>query len=108
MKLMQSLEIIEKKLDKESGSNKSRSNGSHNEERRETSGNRYHHHFQRHSKRRPHNSSSPSPTRNHRRYEVDELKGEMNKIKPPNFDGEHKKYEDVEAWLLGMRKYFQL
>jgi hypothetical protein len=32
----------------------------------------------------------------------------MNKIKPPTFDGEHKKYEDVEAWLLGMRKYFQI
>jgi hypothetical protein len=32
----------------------------------------------------------------------------MNKIKPPKFDGEHKKDEDVETWLLGMRKYFQL
>jgi hypothetical protein len=59
-------------------------------------------------KERTHNSSSPSPTRNHRRSEVDELKGEMNKIKPPTFDGEHKKDEDVEAWMLGMRKYFQL
>jgi hypothetical protein len=39
---------------------------------------------------------------------MDELKGEMNKIKPPTFDGEHKKEEDVETWLLGMRKYFQL
>jgi hypothetical protein len=39
---------------------------------------------------------------------VDELRGEMNKIKPPTFDGERKKEEDVEAWLLGMRKYFQL
>jgi hypothetical protein len=38
---------------------------------------------------------------------VDGLKGEMNKIKPPTFDGEHKE-EDVETWLLGMRKYFQL
>jgi hypothetical protein len=35
-------------------------------------------------------------------------KGEMNKIKPPTFDGEHKKDEDAETWLLGMRKYFQL
>ena len=42
------------------------------------------------------------------RYGVDELKGEMNKINPPTFDGEHKKEEDVETWLLGMRKYFQL
>ena len=32
----------------------------------------------------------------------------MNKIKHPTFDGEHKKDEDVETWLLGMRKYFQL
>jgi hypothetical protein len=39
---------------------------------------------------------------------VDELKGEMNKIKPPIFDGEHKKDEYVETWMLGMRKYFQL
>jgi hypothetical protein len=39
---------------------------------------------------------------------VDELKGEMNKIKPPTFDEEHKKDEDVETWLLGMMKYFQL
>jgi hypothetical protein len=32
----------------------------------------------------------------------------MRNIKPPTFDGEHGKYEDEEAWLLGMRKYFQL
>jgi hypothetical protein len=32
----------------------------------------------------------------------------MNKIKPPTFDGEHKKYEYAKTWLLGMRKYFQL
>jgi hypothetical protein len=31
----------------------------------------------------------------------------MNKIKPPTFDGEHEKGEDIETWLLGMRKYFQ-
>jgi hypothetical protein len=39
---------------------------------------------------------------------MDELKGGMNKIKSPTFDGEHKKDEDAETWLLGMRKYFQL
>jgi hypothetical protein len=39
---------------------------------------------------------------------VDELKGEMNNIKPPTFDGEHQKEEDAETWLLGMTKYFQL
>jgi hypothetical protein len=50
----------------------------------------------------------PSPTRKHMILGVDELKGEMNKIKSPTFDGEHKKEEDAETWLLGMRKYFQL
>jgi hypothetical protein len=30
----------------------------------------------------------------------------MNKIKPPTFDGEHKKDEDAETWLMGMIKYF--
>jgi hypothetical protein len=39
---------------------------------------------------------------------LDDLQGEMNKIKPPTFNGEHKKDEDTETWLLGMRKYFQL
>jgi hypothetical protein len=36
------------------------------------------------------------------------MKGEMNKIKPPTFDGDHMEDEDVETCLLGMRKYFQL
>jgi hypothetical protein len=39
---------------------------------------------------------------------VYELHGEMNKIKPPTFDGEHKKDEGAETWLLGNKKYFQL
>jgi hypothetical protein len=95
IKLMQSLERIERKLD-ESDSIKSRSVS------------RHHRHSPKHSKRRAHSSSSPSPTRKHRKLGVDELKGEMNKIKPPMFDGEHKKEEDAETWLLGMRKYFQL
>jgi hypothetical protein len=32
----------------------------------------------------------------------------MNKIKPPTFDGEHKKDEDAKTWLIGMINYFQL
>jgi hypothetical protein len=43
-----------------------------------------------------------------RRVGVDELQEEIRKIKPPTFDGEHNKDEDVEAWLLGMMKYLQL
>jgi hypothetical protein len=39
---------------------------------------------------------------------VDEIQGEMNKIKSPTFYGKHKIDEDAETWLLSMRKYFQL
>ena len=43
-----------------------------------------------------------------RRSTRDELVGELRRIKPPTFDGEVKKGEDVEAWLIGLRKFFQL
>jgi hypothetical protein len=36
------------------------------------------------------------------------LQGELRKIKLPTFNGEHGKGEKVEAWLLEMKKYFQL
>ena len=39
---------------------------------------------------------------------MNQLHEEMNKIKPPTFDGENKKDEYAETWLLGMRKYLQL
>jgi hypothetical protein len=105
LKLMRSLEMIERKLDKESDFNKSGSCRSLDEKRKSRSVGRHGHHSQGHSKRRAHSSSSPSPTRKRGRFGVDELKGEMNNIKPPMFDGEHKKEEDDETWLLGMRKY---
>ena len=43
-----------------------------------------------------------------RRHEKEELHGELRKIKIPIFYGENKRGEDVESWLLGMRKYFPL
>jgi hypothetical protein len=33
---------------------------------------------------------------------------EFKKSKPPSFDGEIKKGEEVEAWLLGLKKYFRV
>jgi hypothetical protein len=57
---------------------------------------------------REHISSSPYPTRKHKRSGLDELKEEMNKIKPPMFDGKNQKEEYVNTWFHGMRKYFQL
>jgi hypothetical protein len=108
MNLMKILDKIENKLDKKNGSSKSGIHETPEKKGRSRTGSRHHHHSQKHSHRRSHNSSSPSPVRKHKRSGVDELKGEMNKIKPPTFDGEHKKDEDVKTWLLRMRKYFQL
>jgi hypothetical protein len=39
---------------------------------------------------------------------LDSLQGDLRKLKPPILDGDHRKGEDVEAWLLDVRKYFQL
>jgi hypothetical protein len=108
MKLLEGLNRIENKLVKESGSSESGSHKPSEEKRKEKGASRHHHHSQRHSNKRAGNSSSLSLVRRYKRSGVDELQGEMNKIKPPTFDGEHKKDEDAETWLLGMRKYFQL
>jgi hypothetical protein len=52
---------------------------------------------------------SVSPVRRQsRRLEEGILQGELRKIKPPTFNDEHQKGEEVEAWLLEMKKYFQL
>jgi hypothetical protein len=106
LRMLKSLERIEKKLEKESDTRKTGSRRTPERKRRSRSGSRHRRRSPKHSDKEAHNSSSPSPTRKHRRSGVDE--GEMNKIKPPTFDGEHKKEEDAKTLLLGMRTYFQL
>jgi len=39
-----------------------------------------------------------------RRFEVDDLRGDIRNINPPTLIGNHKKDEDAKAWLLGMMK----
>ena len=91
MKLLEGLNKMEKKLDKESGSSKSGSHKTSDEKRKARSVSRHHHHSQRNSNKRAVSSSSPSPVRRHNKSRVDELWGDMKKIKPPTFDGEHKR-----------------
>ena len=43
-----------------------------------------------------------------KRKQVDHLEGEFKKIKPATFDGESRTREEVEAWLLAIKKYFQI
>jgi hypothetical protein len=76
MKLMQILNQIEKKLDKESGSSKSGSHRSHVEKIKSRSVRINHHHFLRHSNKRERSISGPSPFRKHKRSGVDDLRGE--------------------------------
>jgi hypothetical protein len=106
--MLKSLEKIENKLEKESDTSRSRSVITPESRRRSRSGSRHYRLSSKNFGKETQSSSSPSPTRKHRKYGRDELKGEINKIKPLTFDGEHKKEEDVETWLLGINKYFQL
>jgi hypothetical protein len=108
LKMLKSLERIEKRLEKESDTRRSRSVRTPERRRRSRSGSRHYRLSLKHSSRETRSSSSSSPTKKHQKSGKDELKGEMNKIKPPTFDGEHKKEEDAETWFLGMKKYFQL
>jgi hypothetical protein len=107
MKLLEGLNIIEKKLAKESDSSRSESHKS-SEEKGEVKISSRNHHHHRHSHKRVGNNSSLSPVRRYKRSGVDELRGEMNKIKPPTFDGEHKKDEDVETWLSRHEEVFSI
>ena len=43
-----------------------------------------------------------------RKRKVDHLEGEFKKIKPTSFNGESKTGEEAEAWLLDIKKYFQI
>jgi hypothetical protein len=43
-----------------------------------------------------------------KRKQTDHLEGEFKKIKPTTFDGESRTREEVEAWLLDIKKYFQI
>jgi hypothetical protein len=73
MKLLESLNIIEKKLDKESGSSKSGSHKPLDEKRNQEVLARHHHHSPKHSNKRAGSNTSPSPVRRHKRSGVDEL-----------------------------------
>jgi hypothetical protein len=43
-----------------------------------------------------------------RKQEVDCFPRELRKLKPPSFEGEREREDDVEVWFLGLRRYFQL
>ena len=52
--------------------------------------------------------NSKNQVKTSEKRKVDHLEGEFKKIKPTSFDGEYKTGEEVEAWLLDIKKYFQI
>ena len=54
------------------------------------------------------NQNSENQVKTAEKRKVDHLEGEFKKIKPTNFDGESKTGEEAEAWLLDIKKYFQI
>ena len=53
-------------------------------------------------------SSSPSHMNKRRRRYKNNSRDEFKKARPPTFNGEVKTGQEAEAWILGMRKYFQV
>jgi hypothetical protein len=127
--ILQSLNMLQKQVNKDSGtrqearskqgevprSHDRRDDHGGSRRSRSISRHQHHHHSPGNSTRKTYahsrsvRSPSISPVRHQRRrHGSDILQGELRKIKPPSFDGENKKGEDAEAWLLRMRKYFQL
>ena len=53
-------------------------------------------------------TSSSSTKRKRRRHHRDLSRDEFKKAKPPTFDGEIKTGHEDKAWLLGIKKYFQV
>jgi hypothetical protein len=67
IKLLQGLDRIEKKMDKETESSMSRTHRSHARKGESEADSRHHHHSPRHSFRREKNSLSPYPVKKHKR-----------------------------------------
>ena len=53
-------------------------------------------------------SISSSHRKKRKMYSKNNLHGEFRKAKATKFDGEIKYGQEADAWLLGMRKYFQV
>jgi hypothetical protein len=67
-----------------------------------------------HETKRENNSSKDTHMKKNKastgkkRKQLDHLEGEFKKINPSTFDGESKTGEEVEAWLLDIKKYFHI
>ena len=100
--MLQSLTDLHRKIDSGRGTTRPEGSKSSTRRRRRTSSGSSD------SKESSGDSSSSSHRRKIKRHHRDRSWDEFKKAKPPTFDGEVKTGQEAEAWLLGIKKYFQV
>ena len=100
--ILESLADLKKKID--SGQSTTRPEGSKSSTRRR----RRNSNGSSDSKESSGDSISSSHKRKRRRHHRDHSWDEFKKDKPPTFDGEVNIGQEAKAWLLGIKKYFQV
>ena len=100
--MLQSLTELQRKIDSGQGTTRPEFSKSSTRRRRSTSSGSSD------SKESNEDSSSPPRKTKRRRHHRDHSRDEFKKDKPPTFDGEIKIGQEAEAWLLGIKKYFQV
>ena len=100
--MLQSLRDLQRKIDSRQGTVKPEGSRSSTRRRRRTSSRSS-------NSEESSGDSSPSFQKGKRkRHQRDLSLDEFKKAKPPTFDGEVKTGQEAEAWLLGIKKYFQV
>ena len=99
---LQSLTDLQRKIESGQGTVKPEGSKSSTRRRRRTSSGTFD------SEESNRDSSSSSHKEKRKRNHRDHSRDEFKKAKPPTFDGEVKTGQEAEAWLLGIKKYFQV
>ena len=100
--MLQSLTDLQRKIDSGQGIARPEGSKSSTRRRRRTSSGSSD------SKESSRDSSSSSHKIKIKRHHRDRSLDEFKKAKPPTFDGEVKTGQEAEAWILGIKKYFQV
>ena len=100
--LLQSLKDLQRKIDSRQSTIKLEGSKSSTGRRRRASSRSSN------SKESSGDSSSSSQKSKRKRCHRNRSQDEFKNAKPPTFDGELKTGQEAEAWLLGIKKYFQV
>ena len=100
--ILQSLIDLQKKIDSRRGTSRPKGSKSSTRRRRRTSSGSSN------SEESGGDTSSSSHKRKIKRHHRDRSRHEFRKAKPPTFDCEVKTGQEAEAWLLEIKKYFQV